>query len=209
MKMRDSSTRFELFRCEHIALVADRNNKDGASQKEALKEGELIFVGVGSSLSLEDTPALHLVGNLARLHRGVCAVNLEHSFWLLSDILRTHKSIYIVDSFVSDGPIGSILILPLDDEVFEGKKLEEESGFQFRSTHSISWFDELKMARRDGILKGSVTFIGIESSIAFEPEPTRILHFNHALEAVEAVLSSDLKELKPKSVLPVGHRHGA
>jgi len=182
--------------------MADRN-KDGASRKDAFKEGELIFVGVGSSLSLEDTPALHLVGDLARLHKDVCAVNLEHSFWLLPDILRTHKSIYIVDSFVSDGPIGSILILPLDDEIFERKQLEEESGFQFRSTHSISWFDELKMARLDGIFKGSVTFVGIESSIAFEPEPTRMLHFNHALEAVEAVLSSDLSELTPRSVLPL------
>ena len=87
--------------------MADRN-KDGASRKDAFKEGELIFVGVGSSLSLEDTPALHLVGDLARLHKDVCAVNLEHSFWLLPDILRTHKSIYIVDSFVSDGPIGFV-----------------------------------------------------------------------------------------------------
>lgn len=200
MKKRDSSTKFELFRCDHI--VADRHEA-GSRQKVASETGEVIFVGIGSSLSLEDTPALHLVSNLARMHKNVCAVNLEHSFWLLPDIVRTHKSIYIVDSFVSEGPIGNILILPLNDDIFDRKKLEEENGFQFGSTHSISWFDELKLARLEATLKGPVTFIGIESNIAFELERTRNLHFDHALEAVEAVLSSDLVELTPKSVLPM------
>lgn len=183
------------------------HNKKAHKHKENSGAGEAIFVGIGCSLSIEDTPALHLVKELARRRKDVCAVNLEHSFALLPDIVESHKSIYIVDSIVCDGPTGSILILPLNDEIFEQKKLEEDNGLQFSSTHAISWFDELKLARLQGNLKQHITFIGVESKIAFDCQSVRQRLFEHAIEVVEAVLASDFVELTPKSVLPCGPLH--
>lgn len=197
MKKHKTATNFELFRCRHVGAL------DEVCAKEPL--GQIIFVGIGSALSIEDTPALHLVRELSRVDRKVCAVNLEHNFSLLPELVRTHRSIYIVDSFSSDGPTGNILILPLDGEILDRKRLDEEDGFHFSSTHAISWFDELKLARLRGPVKENITFIGIESNIAFEPERAQKQHFDHALKVVQSILASERDELAPISVLPCGN----
>jgi hydrogenase maturation protease len=198
----ESSNAFELFRCDHLDHAAGglTSNRCESTPHAA---GDSVLVGIGNSLVLEDTAALRLVKELARiLPDDFCVINLEHSFSLLPEILESHRFVFIVDSMVCDGPPGTILILPLTDEVLAQKNVDQDINFRFSSTHSISWFDEIKLARLQERFQGEIIFIGIESSIAFERGDRLAALFSHAVDAAKDVLLSRERLMKSLSILP-------
>jgi|AGTN01.1.fsa_nt_gi hypothetical protein len=203
MKWQESSNAFELFRCDHIKHIPEAEESKLCESVAQRVLGDSVLVGIGNALVLEDTPALRLVKELAKvLPDCFCTINLEHNFALLPEILKSHRSVYIVDSLLCDGPAGTIMFMPLTDEVLVNKNVDREIDFQFGSTHSISWFDEIKLARLQGLLHDSVTFVGIESSIIFEQDDRCCELFHQAVDLVEKVLLSQQDSLRPFSILP-------
>ncbi len=154
----------EIFRCKHIgsSSTGSATSPFGRDEQGSVKSN-LIILGIGNPLVSADSLALFAVKRISEFsNEEVCIINLEDRFSIITEILQRHKQVVFIDSVSSGGQPGSLIHFHLTPDALAIKELEKR--YSYRTIHSLSWIDELRMFNLTHGWPAKVLFIGIESN---------------------------------------------
>ena len=116
----------------------------------------LAIVTIGNSLRADDGIASALCDQLPHETMvDACRFDLGTYSNYLSECLKGHKAVIIIDSTCDGRSPGSITIVDLNS-------LLESSTLDIKSTHGFSLLDELKLAKEQDLLPPRLIFFGVE-----------------------------------------------
>ncbi len=128
-----------------------------------LPMGKLALVAIGNPLREEDSAAIVLTQTMLSKSsdEDFCLFNLDCGFAWLKQILLRHENVIVLDSIEdNDAARDGFVDIKLTREVMYN------SGFVIRTSHGLSWLDELKLLDFDRT--GSLQFFGINSNLFLE-----------------------------------------
>ena len=141
--------------CTHLEALKAGNQVDGLALPQ---RGELALVAIGNPIVENDASALEILKLFRRNIQSdqVCCISLEMSFGWLSHILKSHKSVIILDPIIVDERhTDDFVIVKLEADVIS------HSGFPIKLSHGLSWLDEVKLVMVEKALPERLLFFGI------------------------------------------------
>ena len=129
----------------------------------SLPMGNLALVSIGNPLREEDSAAIVLTQTILSKssEKDFCLFNLDCGFAWLKQILLRHENVIVLDSIEdNDDAKDGFVDIKLTREVMY------HSGFVIRTSHGLSWLDELKLLDFDR--PGSLQFFGINGNLFLE-----------------------------------------